>query len=97
LFKSQTKSSALAIEEERYKFKKRQVNKNLSFRFIKETMIVIYSIILLKRLEREKIERELAQKFSQQLHLDANNLALLKDEDVIEIIEEDEFPGIFNN
>jgi hypothetical protein len=45
-------------------------------------------------MEREKVEKELAFKFSQQLYLDANRYAVVSaEEDVIE--EEDEFPGKF--
>jgi len=45
-----------------------------------------------KRLEREKIEKELALKFSQQLHLDANRFSFVTAEQE-PVIEEDEFPG----
>jgi hypothetical protein len=46
-------------------------------------------------LEREKAEKELAQRFAQQLYLDANKIAAIRlDEEVEE--EEDEFPGNLN-
>lgn len=69
LYKSQAKSNALALEEERYKFKK------------------------IQRLEKEKIDRDQAQKHSFQLQLEAFNLLSLND-NIIELIEEDEFPEL---
>jgi hypothetical protein len=50
------------------------------------------TILFSKRLEREKIEKELALKFSQQLHLDANRFSFVTAEQE-PVIEEDEFPG----
>jgi hypothetical protein len=46
-----------------------------------------------QRLEKDKIEKELAFKFSQQLHLDSNKLSgIYLQEDLVDE-EEDEFPG----
>ena len=42
-----------------------------------------------KRMEKERIEKELAEKFSLQLHLESNKLNIFEQEDV----EIDEFPG----
>jgi hypothetical protein len=44
-------------------------------------------------MEREKAEKELALKFSQQLYLDANRIASIRLDDEEAIEEEDEFPG----
>ena len=40
-------------------------------------------------MEKEQAEKELAEKFSQQLHLDSNKLNIFEREEV----EIDEFPG----
>jgi len=42
-----------------------------------------------KRMEKERIEKELAEKFSHQLHLESNKLNIFEQEDA----EIDEFPG----
>ena len=44
-----------------------------------------------KRMEKERIEKELAEKFSHQLHLESNKLNIFEQEDA----EIDEFPGEF--
>ena len=97
LKKCQTKT-AFEIEEERYKLKKRQVK-------IKDFILVFFcfdakkrhcSFIKNQRLEREKAEKELAQRFAQQLYLDVNKLASIRleeEEERVEEEEEDEFPG----
>jgi Ulp1 family protease len=44
-----------------------------------------------KRMEKERIEKELAEKFSHQLHLESNKINIFEQEDA----EIDEFPGEF--
>ena len=68
--RSNQKLTAVLLEEERYKLKKRQ------------------------RLERDKIEKELALKFSQQLYLDSNKITNKYFQEEKQEIEEDEFPEL---
>lgn len=71
LKKSQSKiDTALLLEEERYKMKKRA------------------------RQEKDLIERELAQKFTQQLHVDSNRYTSTYLEEDLEVEEENEFPDL---
>lgn len=73
LKKSQNKiDTALLLEEERYKMKKRA------------------------RQEKDLIERELAQKFTQQLHVDSNKYTSKYLEEDLEVEEENEFPELTN-
>ena len=44
-----------------------------------------------KRMEKERVEKELAEKFSHQLHIESNKLNIFEQEDA----EIDEFPGKF--
>ncbi|CAF0716238.1 unnamed protein product [Brachionus calyciflorus] len=73
IIKSQSKPSALVLQEARYNQAK------------------------IQKLDREKIERDLAYNFSQKLHLEASKLAGIvyeeKDEEEVEEIE-DEFPEL---
>ena len=46
-----------------------------------------------KRQEKDLIEKELAQKFTQQLHVDSNKYTSKYLEEDLEVEEENEFPG----
>ena len=53
-----------------------------------------YKLKKRQRMEKERIEKEIAERFSQQLHLDATKYAeIILDEEEEKVEIEDEFPG----